>query len=214
MVGPGLCVPPPPRPVAYCRSQASCCWTRQVRRHEPIPRAQREQPGWPVRHNLAGERGAGHWASVSPPLPANHTRRRGSGPPSPDAAGTCQQACAARSVAIAASHGHSSVAGCGVGSQLGLEKVHGVIGCSMGGMTAIAFASIFPEAVSRLAVTACTAQTSPVRLPPDTTDAVLDAVLMTVCAAAGHRRAAACPTACNSGRPRVSRGRVRAGGRR
>ena len=107
MVGPGLCVPPPPRPVAYCRSQASCCWTRQVRRHEPIPRAQREQPGRSVRHNLAGERGAGHWASVSPPLPANHTRRRGSGPPSPDAAGICQQACDARYVAIAASHVHS-----------------------------------------------------------------------------------------------------------
>ena len=107
MVGPGLCVPPPPRPVAYCRSQASCCWTRQVRRHEPIPRAQREQPGRSVRHNLAGERGAGHWASVSPPLPANHTRRRGSGPPSPDAAGICQQTCDARYVAIAASHVHS-----------------------------------------------------------------------------------------------------------
>ena len=43
---------------------------------------------------------------------------------------------------------------------------------------------------------------------------VLDAVLMTVCAAAGHSRAPACPAACNSGRPRVSRRRVRAGGRR
>ena len=50
--------------------------------------------------------------------------------------------------------------------------------------------------------------------PAHMIDAVLDAVLMTVCAAAGHSRAPACPAACNSGRPRVSRRRVRAGGRR
>ena len=48
--------------------------------------------------------------------------------------------------------------------QLGLEKVHAVIGCSMGGMTGIAFASLYPDAVSRLGVVACTAKTTPVRL--------------------------------------------------
>jgi homoserine acetyltransferase len=48
-------------------------------------------------------------------------------------------------------------------AQLGLDKVHAVIGCSMGGMTGIALASLFPDTVSRLAVTACTAKTTPVR---------------------------------------------------
>ena len=36
----------------------------------------------------------------------------------------------------------------------------------MGGMTGIALASLFPDAVSRLAVTACTAKTTPVRHMP------------------------------------------------
>lgn len=36
----------------------------------------------------------------------------------------------------------------------------------MGGMTGIALASLFPDAVSRLAVTACTAKTTPVRKMP------------------------------------------------
>ena len=45
--------------------------------------------------------------------------------------------------------------------HLGLQRVHAVVGSSMGGMVALQYAALFPDGLARLAVTACTGRSTP-----------------------------------------------------
>ncbi|OQR94232.1 homoserine O-acetyltransferase [Thraustotheca clavata] len=45
--------------------------------------------------------------------------------------------------------------------HLGINKVHAIVGGSMGGMQAVQFASLFPDRLTRLVALSCTAQTTP-----------------------------------------------------
>lgn len=45
--------------------------------------------------------------------------------------------------------------------QLGLERVHAVVGVSLGGMQVLQFASLFPDMAERIVAISCTAKTTP-----------------------------------------------------
>eukprot|EP01052_Picozoa_sp_SAG31_P032309 SAG31_NODE_3530_length_4152_cov_1.164569_1_plen_275_part_10 len=45
--------------------------------------------------------------------------------------------------------------------HLGLQRIHAVVGSSMGGMIALQYAALFPGGLARLAVTACTGRSTP-----------------------------------------------------